>query len=151
MAAEPRRAHDRHHAMSTPARRAVLLIVLTAIVAACSVAGGSAAPGSAAPGSTAPDPGAPGGPITTPEAAMAAVAAAEPSFADVGPLDPNMIGQSAWYEAMPASGVGAFVVKIVMGWGDCPAGCIDRHTWTYAVAPDGSVTLLDEGGSEIPP
>jgi len=82
---------------------------------------------------------------------MAAVVAAVPKFAEIGPLDPNMIGQSAWYEATPASGVGAFVVKIVMGWGDCPAGCIDQHTWTYAVAPDGSVTLLDEGGSPIPP
>ena len=137
--------------MSNPTRRAGILLVLAAIAVGCSSAGSSGVPGSAAPGSGTPDSGSAAAPITTPEAAMAAVVAAEPAFADVGPLDPNMIGQSAWYEATPASGVGAFVVKIVKGWGDCPAGCIDQHTWTYAVAPDGSVTLLEEGGSEIPP
>ena len=68
---------------------------------------------------------------------MAAVVAAEPRFAGIGPRDPDLIGQSAWYEAKPASGVGAFVVIVTVGWGDCQSGCIERHTWTYAVAPDG--------------
>lgn len=82
---------------------------------------------------------------------MAAIVAAEPRFAGIGPQDPDLIGQSAWYEAKPASGVGAFVVTIQVGWGDCPSGCIERHTWTYAVAPDGTVTLLSEGGDAVPP
>jgi hypothetical protein len=38
-----------------------------------------------------------------------------------------------------------------IGWGDCPAGCIDEHSWVYAVAPDGSVKLQSQGGSEVPP
>ena len=67
------------------------------------------------------------------------------------PVNPDLIGQAAWYDAKPASGVGAFVVTITVGWGDCPAGCIDRHTWTYAVAPDGTVNLLSEGGDPVPP
>jgi hypothetical protein len=82
---------------------------------------------------------------------MAAIVAVEPSFAGIGPRNPDLIGQSAWYEAKPASGVGAFVVTIQVGWGDCQSGCIDRHTWTYAVAPDGTVTLLSETGGEVPP
>ncbi len=82
---------------------------------------------------------------------MAAVVAAEPQFAGIGPRDPDLIGQSAWYEAKPASGVGAFVVIVTVGWGDCQAGCIERHTWTYAVAPDGTVKLLSETGDPVPP
>jgi carboxypeptidase family protein len=81
---------------------------------------------------------------------MAAIVAVEPRFAGIGRQDPDLIGQSAWYQARPASGVGAFVVMIQMGWGDCPSGCIEKHTWTYAVAPDGTVTLLTEGGDPIP-
>ena len=29
-----------------------------------------------------------------------------------------------------------------IGWGDCPAGCIDEHTWIYAVGPDGRSIVL---------
>jgi hypothetical protein len=82
---------------------------------------------------------------------MAAIVVAEPRFTGIGPQNPDLIGQSAWYEARPASGVGAFVVTIQVGWGDCPAGCIEHHTWTYAVAPDGTVTLMSEGGDAVPP
>ena len=52
---------------------------------------------------------------------------------------------------MPASGVGAYIVTVTVGWGDCPAGCIERHTWQYAVAPDGTVTLQAEDGGSVPP
>jgi hypothetical protein len=101
--------------------------------------------GSAAPSAPA------GGPVTTPEQAWAAVVAVEPRFANIGPLDPDLIGQSAWYEIEPASGVGAFIVSVTVGWGDCPAGCIDQHTWQYAVGPDGTVTLQSESGPQPPP
>jgi len=50
----------------------------------------------------------------------------------------------------PASGVGAFLVTVRIGWGDCEAGCIDEHSWTYAVGPTGSVTLQSEAGSPVP-
>jgi hypothetical protein len=130
-------------------------LAASAIVAGCS---GSATPSSQASPPTqstgpslSPVGSGPLLPITTPEAAMAAVVAAEPQFAGIEPLDPNMIGQSAWYEVKPASGVGAFLVTITVGRGDCQAGCIERHTWTYAVAPDGSVTLLSESGDPVAP
>jgi hypothetical protein len=85
--------------------------------------------------------------ITSPEAAVAQVIAANPRLTGIGALDPNLIGQSAWYEVQQASGVGAFVVTVTIGWGDCPAGCIERHVQTYAVAPDGTVTTVSESGS----
>ena len=81
---------------------------------------------------------------------MAAVVVADPRFAAVQPRDLDLIGQSAWWEARPASGVGAFVVTIRIGWGDCQAGCIDEHQWTYAVTPDGGVRLLAEDGPPVP-
>ncbi len=90
-------------------------------------------------------------PISTAEDAMAAVVAAEPRFAAIPPKDLDLIGQSKWWEARPASGVGAFVVMINVGWGDCQAGCIDQHRWTYAVTPDGGVRQLSEDGAPVPP
>jgi hypothetical protein len=89
-------------------------------------------------------------PVTTPEAAVARVIAQEPRLTGIGPRDPGLIGQSSWYEVMPASGVGAFVVTVRVGWGDCPAGCINEHSWTYAVLPDGTVGLQSEGGPAVP-
>ncbi|HSJ24706.1 MAG TPA: hypothetical protein VK929_08575 [Longimicrobiales bacterium] len=38
-----------------------------------------------------------------------------------------------------------------VGFGDCPAGCIDRHTWSFAVAADGGVTFLGASGPPVPP
>jgi hypothetical protein len=37
-----------------------------------------------------------------------------------------------------------------VGFGDCPAGCIYRHTWSFAVSGDGVVTFLGRSG-EPPP
>jgi hypothetical protein len=82
------------------------------------------------------------------EEAVAKVLASDPRFSGIGPLDPNLIGQSAWYEVSPAT-VGWRVV-ITQGWGDCPAGCISRHTWTYDVDGAGVVTLVDESGDPLP-
>jgi hypothetical protein len=61
-----------------------------------------------------------------------------------------MIGQANWYEVTPASGVGAFIVTVRLGWGDCQAGCIEEHTWVYAVMPDGTVNQQSEGGADVP-
>lgn len=118
---------------------AVILATLLFSLAACS-GGGSPSP------SAAPTPG----PVTTPEEAVAAVIAREPRLTGIGPLDQNLIGQSSWYEVQPASGVGAFLVKIRVGWGDCPAGCINEHTWIYAVQPDGSAVVQSEAGDVVP-
>ena len=132
------------------------LVAVTILAAGCAAGGGASTPASGTPASF--EPGASPvpsfelvGPVTTPEQAWAAVVAAEPRFADVQPLDPDLIGQSAWYEVQPASGVGAYIVTITIGWGDCQAGCIDEHTWQYAVGLDGTVTLQSESGDSVPP
>ena len=122
-------------------RRAGWLAVLLVLLAACGSAGTSPTPAPTAQ----PEP------VTTPEGAVAAVIRHEPRLSGIGPLDPDLIGQASWYEVMPASGVGAFLVSIRVGWGDCPAGCINEHTWVYAVQPDGSVQLQSEGGDAVPP
>lgn len=36
------------------------------------------------------------------------------------------------------------------GWGDCPAGCINEHRWTYNVYKNGSVSFEGESGQELP-
>lgn len=65
----------------------------------------------------------------------------------MGPLLPDMIGQSTWYEA--AATIGGFSVLITTGSGDCQAGCIDRHTWNYLVEADGTINLVSEDGDDI--
>lgn len=113
----------------------VLAVALVAVVVACGSEGTSA--GIAA--------------ITTPEGAWAAVLASEPRFAGIPPNDPEVIGRSSWYQIHPGSEVGTFVVTIVVGWGDCQAGCIERHTWTIEVSSDATITILAEDGPTIPP
>jgi|GEM_PF-3266770 hypothetical protein len=36
------------------------------------------------------------------------------------------------------------------GWGDCQAGCIERHYWEFAVPTSGEPSLSREWGSELP-
>ncbi len=120
----------------------VLALAFVAMVAACGVGGAPSASRPAATPSVAP--------VVTPEAAVAAVVAHEPRFAGILPRNSDLIGQSSWYEVRAASGVGAFLVEMRIGWGDCPAGCIDEHTWMYAVAPNGVVTLQSERGPAVP-
>jgi hypothetical protein len=124
-----------------PAHRFVVAIALIAVLfAACS----SSASGTR----TAPTPGP--ATVTTPAQAIARVIAAEPRFRGIQPFDTGLIGQASWYTVEPASGVGAFVVTIRVGWGDCQAGCIEEHGWVFAVRPDGTVVALSETGSPVP-
>ena len=99
---------------------------------------------------TSPTPAALPVPVTTREGAVARVILAEKRLTGIALRNPDAIGQASWYEAAPASGVGAFVVTVRIGWGDCPAGCIDEHVWHYAVAPDGAVTTVSEEGGPVP-
>jgi hypothetical protein len=117
--------------------------------AASSAASAAPSVAASAPASIAPN-GAPAT-VTTKEQAVDAVIAQEPRFLGITEKDPDMIGQASWFEVKPASGVGAFVVTMRVGWGDCPAGCIEQHLWTYAVAPDGAVTLQSQTGTDVPP
>jgi hypothetical protein len=86
--------------------------------------------------------------VTSPEEAAARVKVEHPEFAGLTPPNPDLIGACCWYEATAVDG--GYQVVVTVGWGDCPAGCIDRHVWTFAVAPDGRVGLLDEEGPAVP-
>jgi hypothetical protein len=109
--------------------RSVALTALLALLSACST-------------------GASPSPITGADA-VAAVLAQDPRFAGLQAFDPNAIGSSGWFEIEPAAD-GAFAVRITIGWGDCPAGCINRHVWQYAVSPAGAVTLAGQSGDPLP-
>ena len=132
-----------------------LALLACLALAAC---GGTAAP-SPTPVSTTPPTVAPTpkptptpvpSPATTPaEAAAAAVIATNPMFAGITPLAPDVIGASRWYVATPLAG-GGYGIEVTIGWGDCPAGCIQRHVWTFEVAPDGTVNLKSETGDPVP-
>jgi hypothetical protein len=136
----------RHRPAAHVAVFLVALIGLAAAVAAC----GSATPTPSPPSSPAPTPTPLPSPIAveSPEAAFARIVELEPRLRGMGPFDREMIGQSAWYQAEP-DGDG-FTVNVYLGWGDCPAGCIESHRWSYAVAADGTVTLLGEEGPPVP-
>lgn len=90
------------------------------------------------------------GPVTTPGQAIAAVIAHEPRLAGITRFDPELMGQGTHYDVTEASGVGAFIVDVTVGWGDCQAGCISRHQWQYVVQPDGSVTVQSDSGDPVP-
>jgi hypothetical protein len=88
--------------------------------------------------------------VTTPEQAVARVVLAEKRLAGIKTRDPALIGQASWYEVAPASRVGAFVVTVRIGWGDCEAGCMAEHRWQYAVTPAGAVSVVSEAGGAVP-
>ena len=111
-----------------PARYAALILVL-ALVSCAPAGSGSRTP------------------ITAAEAVSLALAQ-QSHFAGIGPRDEDLIGQAAWYE-LTDTGVG-WQVLIRIGWGDCPAGCISQHRWTYAVGGDGSIELVSEDGDPMP-
>ena len=123
--------------------RILFLSIVTAGVLVSACAGVTAQP--------TPSPVPTSGTVDTPEKAVAAVIAREPRFRGITPILPDVIGQSSWYTVTQASGVGAYIVEIRVGWGDCQAGCIDEHVWTFAVQPDGTVNLQSETGGAVPP
>ncbi len=123
------------------------LVGAAILVAACAGAAGTATPPAASSPVTSPAASPTVGAALSEQEAIAKVLAQDPGFAGIGPLNPDLIGQSAWYEVSPAT-VG-WRVTITKGWGDCQAGCINRHTWTYDVDPAGAVTLVGEGGDPL--
>jgi hypothetical protein len=128
--------------MSTVSMLRLAAAIALVVVASAGCAG--AASGTL-PGST-PEPEG----VTTPAQAVARVVATEPRLTGIESFDTGLIGQSSWYTVEPASGVGAFVVTVQVGWGDCPAGCINEHSWVFAVAPDGAVSVVSESGPAVP-
>jgi hypothetical protein len=102
--------------------------------------------------SPSPSPSGLGGLVESPGHAAALVLASDPRFAGIGPLLPDVIGQSAWYEAYGSDAADhGWEVDVTIGWDDCFAGCISRHTWHYAVSRDGTLSRPRELGDELPP
>ena len=126
------------------------ILAVSALLAACGPAvTGSPSPSaipSSPPPSASPSPST--SPVTTPEAAAALVLAADSRFAALVPKNPDLIGQCCFYEVTPVGD--GYEVMVEIGWGDCPAGCINRHRWFYAVTGSGEVTLDRENGPEVP-
>jgi hypothetical protein len=86
-------------------------------------------------------------PLTSAEA-VELVLDQNPLFAAIAPRDPELIGQAAWYEVTATDD--GWRVEIRVGWGDCPAGCISEHRWTYAVSSTEDVDLVEESGDPLP-
>jgi hypothetical protein len=128
---------------------ALLAALVVVLVAACGGAAGPAStpPSTTPPVSTPPASVTPSGAPLTQADAVALVLAQDPRFAGIGPPDPNLIGQSAWYEVSPA--VVGWRITVTKGWGDCQAGCISRHSWVFDVDPTGAVTLVEERGDPV--
>jgi hypothetical protein len=89
------------------------------------------------------------GQVISEQDAAARVLLTNPLFAGATRLNPDTIGASKWWESKPLAG-GGWQVTVTVGWGDCPAGCISKHTWTYTVKPDGAVSLDAESGPPVP-
>ena len=90
-----------------------------------------------------------GNPVSTVDEAAAIVIASDARFSGVMKYDPNLIGASAWWEGEATTD--GFLIKVTIGWGDCPAGCIYKHVWNYTVTSDGTATLGSETGDPLPP
>jgi hypothetical protein len=135
-------------------RTLLAAIALTVILGACAPA--VTPPPSSSPPSSSPSPsGLPSPsvipsptPINSAQAAAALVIASDARFAGLQAQDPNLIGQCCWWTATPTAD--GYDITIEIGWGDCPAGCIDRHQWFYSVATDGTITLDRENGPSLP-
>jgi len=120
-------------------------VLLAVAIAACGGAATSPAPSPSAR----PTPTPVTAKVSTPGDAAALVIATNPIFAGAKAQDPNTIGASKWWVATPLDG-GGYQIAITVGWGDCMAGCIERHLWTYEVSPDGTVELIADEGDPVP-
>jgi len=88
-------------------------------------------------------------PVGSAADAAAIVIASDPRFAGAIELTPDIIGASKWWTAEPLAG-GGYRVELTIGWGDCPAGCINRHVWTFDVDPRGGITRVGDSGDPVP-
>ena len=161
---EPFDRPARHRAMRTPNRSpgvvlralalvAVILLAAT-LLAACSGSAPAPPPTPAPVATLTPSPVGTSSSIGTQEQAVAAVQAQTPLFDGFGPKRKDMVGQAQWWEAQPQGGSTTptgWTVTFTTGWGDCPAGCIDHHSWTWKAAADGTVTFVSEEGSVLTP
>jgi hypothetical protein len=127
---EPVDRSPRPGGMQSPRRAVAIGLIVALLLSACALL-----------------PGGRGAPTTKAEAARLALAQ-DARFAGIAPRDESLIGQASWYEVTAADDGWQVVVRI--GWGDCEAGCINEHRWTYAVGRDATVHLTDETGETLP-
>jgi hypothetical protein len=129
---------NRHHRSTCLA-----ILTLSLLVAACGATGGTPSP-SLSPSPT-PDPQ-----VQVGSAAQAAalVFASDARFARMQPLRFDLIGQSSWYEAFEEGD--GYNVTIRVGAGDCMAGCIEQHTYSYSVTRAGQISLVIDEGDDVP-
>ena len=123
-----------------------LTLSLALVLAAC---GAASAPSPSPQPTPRPTPTPIVAQVSTPEAAAALVIATNPIFAGALPLTPDVIGATKWWTATPIAG-GGYTIELTVGWGDCPAGCIERHVWTFEVSADGALKLVSESGDAVP-
>jgi len=115
-------------------RALLTLLVLVTSLAACG-AGAASTPSVAR--------------VAAPGDAAALVIASNPMFAGTMERRPDVIGASRWWTAEPLAS-GGYRVEVTVGWGDCPAGCIEHHVWTFDVDASGSLKLVGESGDPVP-
>jgi hypothetical protein len=89
-----------------------------------------------------------GGAVATADAAARLALQQQERFAGIAARDESLIGQANWYDVAEAED--GWDVLIRIGWGDCPAGCIHEHRWTYHVTRAGAVRLVRETGDPMP-
>jgi hypothetical protein len=137
----------------------VLIVPVLLVAAACSSAAAptrepnldpSSAPASTAPSDVlTPVPGASASvPTSDADRAAAAVLVTDPLFTNLEPYNADLIGQCCFYTIRQTADGWAVTVEI--GWGDCPAGCIDKHRWTFTVDKAGAVAKTGETGPAVP-
>ena len=128
------------------------ILAFSLLLAACGPATvGSPSPSSvppSPPASPAPSASSSPTPVVSAEAAAALVLAADSRFSTLKPKDTELIGQCCFYEVTPVGD--GYEVMVEIGWGDCPAGCMNRHRWFFTVTGTGEVTLDRENGPEVP-
>ena len=91
-------------------------------------------------------------PIATAEDAHAAVLAAGGPFDEFTYNDGALVGASKYYDVKGEPGSAAiWIVVYTYGWNDCPAGCINGHSFVYQVDPlTGAATYDSHQGDVLP-
>ena len=125
---------------------AALVFVAAIGLGGCLATGGAPSPGASA---DAPTPTPVAAPVASLEDAAARAITTDPRFAGATQVQPGSIGLTKWWTG-EALDRGAYKIEVTLGWGDCPAGCINRHTWAFEVAADGTVTPKGESGDPVP-
>jgi hypothetical protein len=139
--------HDRRSRSAARVFRVLpVAIALALVVAACST-GATRAPTSEPTLRPTPTPII--APVGSAADAAAIVIASDPRFAGAIELTPDIIGASRWWKAEPLAS-GGYRIELTVGWGDCPAGCINRHVWTFDVDATGGLMLVRESGDPVP-